>query len=63
MKLVNWLRDRRAELLGFTTAAVNLGQLFDWWSWTEEQIAGANLFAAAALTVIIGRAKTQEPVR
>lgn len=39
-------------VLGFVTAAVNVGLLFGWYHWTSAQSAGVNLVVGSGLAVV-----------
>lgn len=38
--------------VGLSTAVVNLGLLFGWYTWTTTQVAGVNTVVAAGLAVV-----------
>lgn len=40
------------SIIGLSTAVVNLGLLFGWYTWTTTQVAGVNTFVAAGLAVV-----------
>lgn len=53
---ITWLRLRRVEVTALVAAAIDVGLLFDFYEWTGEQVAGANLLAVSVIAVLVGRA-------